>query len=202
MSSHTNEKNKTFRVSNASFNRICSAVQRPRRQCHAQRRAIYAFKENGDDQGCHTETDSHADTSVVSKECLVFHDIEIPVNVSGFDSSLGTVNDRSVVSAALAYDDPTTGEVIILVIHQAIYIPTMDHKLVCPMQLRMNEVMMDDCPNVLHSDPMDEMNAIKLPGMDKEDDYLIPLSLQGVICRSFQPGNQPCKSGKIVDKSS
>eukprot|EP00978_Attheya_sp_CCMP212_P025810 scaffold83821_cov30-Attheya_sp.AAC.1 len=104
----------TFRVSNASFNRICSAVQTSRRQRRAQRREIYAFKENGDDQGGRTETDSHANTSVVGKECLVFHDFERPVNVSGFDSSLGTVNDRSVVSAALAYEDPTTREVIIV----------------------------------------------------------------------------------------
>eukprot|EP00978_Attheya_sp_CCMP212_P012779 scaffold31941_cov69-Attheya_sp.AAC.6 len=126
---------------------ICSAVQTSRRQRRAQRRELYAFKENGDDQGGRTETDSHANTSVVGKECLVFHDFERPVNVSGFDSSFGTVNDRSVISAALAYDDPTTGEVIIVIIHQAITSPTMDHNLLCPMQLRMNEeVMIDDCP--------------------------------------------------------
>eukprot|EP00978_Attheya_sp_CCMP212_P027944 scaffold94968_cov61-Attheya_sp.AAC.4 len=125
------------------------AVQTSRRQRRAQRREIYALKENGDDQGGRTKTDSHANTSVVSKECLGFHDFERPVNVSGFDSSLGTVNDRSVVSAALAYDDPTTGEVIIVVIHQAIYIPTMDHNILCPI-LRMNEVMIDDCPKFVH----------------------------------------------------
>jgi hypothetical protein len=101
-------------------------VKTSRGQRRAQRREIYAFKDNGDDQGGRTETDSHADTCVVGKECLVFHDFERPVNVCGFDSSLGTVNDRSVVSTALAYDDLTTGEVIILVIHQAIYTPTMD----------------------------------------------------------------------------
>eukprot|EP00978_Attheya_sp_CCMP212_P038406 scaffold190171_cov30-Attheya_sp.AAC.1 len=141
------------------------------------------------DQGGRTETDSHDDTSVVGKECLVFHDFERPVNVSGFDSSLGTVNDRSVVSAALAYDDATTGEVIIVVIHQAIYIPTMDHNLLCPIQLRMNEVMIDDCPKFLYLNPTDETHAIKVSGADSEDDYLIPLSLQGVTL--FFPTRKP-----------
>eukprot|EP00978_Attheya_sp_CCMP212_P042672 scaffold264194_cov49-Attheya_sp.AAC.2 len=65
----------------------------------------------------------------------------------------------------------------------------MDHNLLCPMQLRMNEVMIDDCPKFLHLHLTDETHAIKVPGADSEDDYLIPLSLQGVT--SFFPTRKP-----------
>eukprot|EP00978_Attheya_sp_CCMP212_P017792 scaffold47921_cov55-Attheya_sp.AAC.9 len=65
----------------------------------------------------------------------------------------------------------------------------MDHDLLCPIQLRVNEVMIDDCPKFLHLNPTDETHVIKVPGVDSEDDYLIPLSLQGVT--SFFPTRKP-----------
>eukprot|EP00978_Attheya_sp_CCMP212_P004009 scaffold8551_cov59-Attheya_sp.AAC.4 len=140
----------------------------------------YKHRERGDDRQGWTETDSHADTCVVGKECLVFHDFERPVNVSGFDTSLGSVNDKPVVSTALAYDDPLTGEVLIFIVHQAIHIPTMDHNLLCPMQLRMNDVRIDECPQFLHPNPTDTTHAIKFPGVGGEDDYVVPSALHGV----------------------
>ena len=68
----------------------------------------------------YTELDSHSDTCVVGKHALIIHDYDRPVNVSGFDKSLGSVNDRRIVSAALAYDRLDNGETIMLIINQAI----------------------------------------------------------------------------------
>jgi hypothetical protein len=55
------------------------------------------------------------------------------VNVSPFTKALGQMNHKPIVSGALAYDDPITGEVLLLVIHQAIYIKEITNHLLCPM---------------------------------------------------------------------
>jgi hypothetical protein len=87
-----------------------------------------------------TDMDSHADTCVVGKNTLIMHKLDKKVNVTGFDPTQGKVKDLDLVSAALAYDCPTTGEATILLIHQAVHVPTMENDLLCPMQMRMNDV--------------------------------------------------------------
>ena len=80
-----------------------------------------------------TELDSHADTSVVGQHALILHDYERPVNVIGYDSKQGAARNMRTVSAAVAYDDPNTGNIVILALHQAIFIPHLEVKLVCPL---------------------------------------------------------------------
>ncbi len=79
------------------------------------------------------ELDSHADTCVLGCDALILLNYDRPVIVEGYDPSLGTKT-YAIVSGALAYDDPVTGEVIHLVINQAIHIPYLDHHLLSPMQ--------------------------------------------------------------------
>ena len=64
------------------------------------------------------------------------------------------------VSGALAYNNPTSGKSVILVVHQAIYVPTMDCNVICPMRVRMNDVKLDDKPKFLTEDPMNETHTI------------------------------------------
>ena len=91
-----------------------------------------------------TELDSHADTCVVGKHVLLFQDFNRPVNVSGYDANLGTVENCKTVSAAMAYDDIRTGETVMLIVHQAISLPHLDNNLLNPMQLRMNDVRVSE----------------------------------------------------------
>ena len=49
---------------------------------------------------------------------------------------------------------------MIIVLHQAIHVPTMDSNLNCPMKVRMNDVKLDDKPKFLTEDPTDESYAI------------------------------------------
>ena len=49
---------------------------------------------------------------------------------------------------------------MIIVIHQAIYVRTMDCNLICPVQVRMNDVKLDDKPKFLAEDPSTESHAI------------------------------------------
>jgi hypothetical protein len=87
------------------------------------------------------------------------------------------MDNKPIISAALAYDEPMTGEVVILVVHNAILIDEMDNNLLCPMQLRMNDVKVDECPRYLADNPDDNSHSIRFPN---DDNFLIPLYLHGV----------------------
>ena len=79
------------------------------------------------------ELDSYADTCVLGCDALIISNYDRPVEVEGYDRALGK-KQYDTVSSALAYDHPQTGEVLLLVLHQAIHIPHLDHHLLCPMQ--------------------------------------------------------------------
>ena len=100
------------------------------------------------------------------------------VSVPGFDSSLGTMENRRVVRAAAACNDPDTGEATVFKIHQTIEIPTMDHNLLCPTQIRHNDVVMDECPKRLATDPMNNHHATTTP--NGGESHMIPLRLRAV----------------------
>ena len=82
------------------------------------------------------------------------------------------------VSAAVAYDDPVTGDTFMLVIHQAIHMPRLSHNLLCPMQLRQNDVEVDERPKFLTTNPTEKSHAIVLT--DEAGVLVIPLQLRGV----------------------
>jgi len=75
----------------------------------------------------HTELDSHADTCCVGQHAYIFQETSQTVDVSAFLSTFGQAWSVPVVSAALAFDHPYTYETFILVIHQALHFPTMEH---------------------------------------------------------------------------
>jgi hypothetical protein len=107
------------------------------------------------------ELDSHADTCVLGRDALILFDIDRPVIVEGYDPSLGTKT-YATVSGALPYDDPVTSKVYHLVINQAIHIPHLNHHLLCPMQCRVNDVIIDNTPMFLTSDPTDHTHALTI----------------------------------------
>jgi hypothetical protein len=107
------------------------------------------------------ELDSHADTCVLGHGTLILLDYDRPVIVEGYDPSLGTKT-YATDSGALAYDDPVTDKVYHLVINQVIHIPHLDHHLLCPMQCQVNDVIVDDTPMFLTSDPTDHTHALTI----------------------------------------
>ena len=79
-----------------------------------------------------TELDSHADSPVVGKGALILHHTCETVNIIPFTDGLGTCFDVPIVTAAVAYDSPITGEITILLIHNALYIANMTQNLIPP----------------------------------------------------------------------
>jgi hypothetical protein len=85
----------------------------------------------------------------------------------GDDSSLGPKT-YATISGGLAYNGTTIGEVFHLVINQAIHIPHLDHHLLCSMQCQVNDMIVNDMPKFLISDPPDHIHALTL----KDPDHL------------------------------
>ena len=77
---------------------------------------------------------------------------------------------------------------MILVINQAIHVPEMEHNLISPMQMRLNDVHVSECPKFLHPTPSDYTHAITL-NQGNDDEYIIPLQLRGVT--SVFPTRKP-----------
>ncbi len=98
------------------------------------------------------ELDSHANTSALGKDALLFLDYDHPIIMEAYDPRLGSAKYHTV-SGAVAYDDPQTGRTLLLVINQAIHILHLDHHLLCPMQCRVNDVTIDKMPKFLVLDP-------------------------------------------------
>ena len=99
----------------------------------AQPRAVTDLTTKLNPHGMTTmELDSHADTCVLGRDCLVILDYDRPVQVVGYDPALGAKTYQTI-SGVVSHNDPATGEVFHLVINQEIHIPHLDHHLLCPM---------------------------------------------------------------------
>jgi hypothetical protein len=90
-----------------------------------------------------------------------------------------------ITSGALAYDDPETGATHILVIHQAIYFNHLENNLISPMQLRMNDLELNECPKFLSPNPSDDTHSINF----HREHFRISLSLHGTI--QYFPTRKP-----------
>ena len=135
-----------------------------------------------------TELDSHADVTVVGKNALVLTDFNRPVTVTGYNPASKPMLNVKTVGAAIAYDDPTTGATIMLTIHQALHIPTLEHNLLCPMQYRVNQVLVNDVSKFLIDKPSNDDHAIIVDSKENGPTR-IPLSLTGIV--SYFPSRKP-----------
>jgi hypothetical protein len=121
----------------------------------------------------------------IGKHCLIIHETSRYVDVTPFHPSLPNLKGCPIISGALAYDDPETGATHIMVIHQAIYFDHLENNLISPMQLRMNDLSIDECPKFLSPVPSDETHSIHFP----RKDLRISLSLHGTI--QYFPARKP-----------
>ena len=95
----------------------------------------------------------------------------------------GSWSSRSVFSRQgfLGIYIPITGKVYILVFHQTIYCHQMDNHLICPMQCRVNGVVINDTPKMCVPNPDDSTHSIKVTNpLDPVATLHIPFILRGV----------------------
>jgi hypothetical protein len=123
------------------------------------------------------DLDSHADMAVLGSNCFVFEELGRKINVYSYDPKLGAT-ERAVVSCCLAYDDPNTGQVVLLIVHQGLHIPHLGYSLIPPFQMRENDVVVNDRPKFQTTNPSEDDHVLLVPQID-EGPYRIPLSLRG-----------------------
>jgi len=89
---------------------------------------------------------------------LIIVDFERPVHVQGYSPKVGETIQCKTVSAVLSYTH-NDGINYMLILHQAIYIPDMEVNLICPMQLRDNDIEVNNLPKHMQDNPTTSKHA-------------------------------------------
>jgi hypothetical protein len=125
-----------------------------------------------------TELDSHANMVVLGSNCFVFDNIHgNTCEVEPFDKTLGTAKQVPIVDAAISYDCPYTQQTHLLIIRNALYIPSMKNNLLPPFILREAGLQVKDVPKIHVDDPDVSDHSITFP----DDNLRIPLQLWGIF---------------------
>jgi hypothetical protein len=94
-----------------------------------------------------------------------------------------------IVSAAMGYTIPETGNMVLLIAHQSIFSPSLSHNLLSIMQMRLHDVIVNETPKFQSLNPTKQSHSISVRGDHVEDVLLIPLDLHGVV--SYFPTFKP-----------
>jgi hypothetical protein len=97
-------------------------------------------------------------------EVITFQDLERPVNVSGYDPKGPVAMALKTVSTGMAYDVPGSRMVVILIVHQEINLPHLPHNLLNPMQMRLNDVVVNETLKFQCSNPTNLSHTITVKG--------------------------------------
>ena len=93
-----------------------------------------------------------------------------------------------IVGAAIQYDCPYDGVGRILVIRNALHVPSMRHNLMPPFVMREAGIQLRDTPKIQVTSPSEDDHSLYFP----DDGFRIPLSLWGVF--SYFPSSKPTAS--------
>ena len=95
------------------------------------------------------------------------------VNVTPFSDEFGMIPEVSVVHAAVTYDFPITGNSTIIIINNMLYIREMEHNLLPLIRMRLNGLLVYECPRLLCPNPTIENHSIFFP----TENNRLPLAL-------------------------
>ena len=120
------------------------------------------------------EMDSHADTCVAGDNCTVLEYTGRNATVEAYTPDYPS-KEIPIATVATAYDCPDSGETYVLIINEALYFgDTLSFSLLCPNQLRDNEIHVDERHRT-HAP--DSIFGIYIPTTPLH----IPFDLDGVI---------------------
>ena len=119
---------------------------------------------------------------VGTKTALLIDDYDRPVQVHRYEEGFSEMEAFWTFRAVIAYDHPESGDKYMLVLHEAILIPQTENNLLCPLQMRDNDVGVNEEPKFMVSTPTDNHHAIVINGIDQDQKPInTPLSIKGVI---------------------
>jgi hypothetical protein len=131
-----------------------------------------------------TELDSHANMPVVGRHAFIISDTGRIADVNPFTPDYDSMQ-VPIVDAAVQYDCPYDGQSYILVVRNALHVPSMKNNLIPPFVLREAGVKVQDTPKIQVNEPSVDDHSILFP----ETGFRIPLSLWGTF--SYFPTSKP-----------
>ena len=90
--------------------------------------------------------------------------------------AMGQVPDVQVADVLVAYDHPISQRTYILRFNQVLVFDELSCHLLTPNQMRLNDVVVDECPRVFCETRHQDTHSIRVP----DEDLVIPLFLDGV----------------------
>jgi hypothetical protein len=92
----------------------------------------------------------------------------------------------------MGYTIPETGKTVLFTVHQSIFSPTLNHNLLRTMQMRLNDVVVNETPKFQSFKPTELSHSISVRGDDVEDFLVIPLELHGAVScfPTFKPSQE------------
>ena len=130
------------------------------------------------------DLDSHVNMAVVGRHAYILSDTGRTAEVNPFTPDYKSMQ-VPIVDAAVQYECPYSGTLHVLVIRNALHVPSMRHNLVPPFMIREEGIQVNDTPKIQVNDPTTSDHSIYFP----ETDFHIPLSLWGVF--SYFPSLKP-----------
>ncbi len=123
-----------------------------------------------------TELDSHANMVVAGFDCTVIATSGHYAKVTPFSSNLPKMDTVGIGDVAIA-NDTISLQTYLLVMRNALLIPTMDHNLIPSFLLRMAGLQVDETPKHQLALPTVDNHSI----YDSETKMLIHLKLKGIF---------------------
>ena len=116
------------------------------------------------------ELDSHADTVVLGRNCVILAYTGRECDVSPYTDFYDAIKGVPIVSGATAWTSERTGETHILIFHEALWMgDTLQHSLINPNQLRHYGVHVQDNP----------YDAVQLHLSTEDGSSVFPLQSEG-----------------------
>lgn len=141
------------------------------------------------------ELDSHADTIVCGKNCIVLEFTGRECDVSPYTDAYDSIKNVPIVQAATAWTSEETGETVILVFNEALWMgDQMEHSLINPNQLRHFGIQVQDNPYAL----------APLFIMVEDTSFSLPLAADGttIFADTRTPTQQELEESRHIQLSS
>ena len=119
---------------------------------------MISISSSGDTVCCEssTELDSHANMVVIGKQAFFFSHSGQYANVRSFADEVKGIPKVPIVDAVIHYDCPKYGYTYLLVVRNALYVPSMEHNLIPPFILREAGLVLHDTPKIHCNIPSSE----------------------------------------------
>jgi len=124
-----------------------------------------------------TELDSHANMVVVGAQATIIQTSGRSAEVRAFSDDCSKLEKVPIVDAVIAYDCPYTMKTYLMIVKNALYVPSMAHNLVPPFIMREAGLVVNDVPMIHCGEVTRECHSI----ICSDPELRIPLHLDGVF---------------------